>query len=229
LEEHQIVTIEALKQVLARYERQSGKVPELASIALELDTSAVVLKRLIRAYLRRDNCEGTAAFKASLSELLNPDERKTLYVSGPEQQELGFYSTTEAAQLARDEDLCLFVEPTGGELNATLLPHSKFTYEQSKRAKLRNLHTRHNKVLVLKIGIAAHDYQVKLSAATKFLSKGYSVNLQVALKNHPSCSPTAAVDLLNRFSNDLQDISVCPDELLRDGNLLSLLLMPSGN
>lgn len=82
---------------------------------------------------------------------------------------------------------------------------------------------------MLKIGIAPHDYQVKLFAATKFLSKGYSVNLQVALKNHPSCSPTAAVDLLNRFSNDLQDISVCPDELLRDGNLLSLLLMPSGN
>jgi translation initiation factor IF-3 len=130
--------------------------------------------------------------------------------------------------LARDEDLCLFIEPTGGELNATLLPYSKFSYEQSKRAKLQNVR-RHNKVLQLKIGIAPHDYQVKLSAATKFLSKGYSVNLQVALKNRPSCSSQAAVDLLNQFSNDLQDISVCPGELLRDGDLLSLFLMPSGN
>ena len=60
----------------------------------------------------------------------------------------------------------------------------------------------------MKVGIAEHDYNVRLRSAKKFLEAGDKVKLTIIFRGREIMFTDIGQELLMRFSGDLKDISV---------------------
>ena len=60
----------------------------------------------------------------------------------------------------------------------------------------------------MKVGIAEHDYNVRLRSAKKFREAGDKVKLTIIFRGREIMFTDIGQELLMRFSGDLKDISV---------------------
>jgi translation initiation factor IF-3 len=121
---------------------------------------------------------------------------------------LGVMPTLEALDLARREgvDLILVVADASPPV-CRLMPLSKYNYELTKAAKDAKKRQREmqieTKELKLRPATDVHDYQVKVRAAQKFLSKGARVKLTVQFKGREMEFKGIGRELFDRFLEDL--------------------------
>lgn len=64
------------------------------------------------------------------------------------------------------------------------------------------------KELKMKVGIAEHDYNVRLRSAKKFLEAGDKVKLSIMFRGREIMFTEIGQELLTRFAGDLKDLSV---------------------
>jgi hypothetical protein len=76
-------TIERIKLALAAFERQTGRVPTIFQLAVNLSLNAEEVRRVIRTFLSNEKSEGSSAFKASLLEVLLGEQMWTSSPTSP--------------------------------------------------------------------------------------------------------------------------------------------------
>ena len=93
---------------------------------------------------------------------------------------------------------------------AKILNYGKYRYELEKKAKeaKKKQHVVDIKEIKVRYKIDTHDYEVRLKNIRKFIAQGNKVKLVVMLRGREMQHSSLAIELAERFINDLSNDSV---------------------
>jgi translation initiation factor IF-3 len=143
--------------------------------------------------------------------------------------QLGIVPTREALQTARDKGLDLFlVQPDANPPVARIMDYGRFKFEQEKRERetKRKHHRVDVKEIKMRYKIEDHDYQVKLRSAQKFLRDGDKIKVIIVLRGREMQHKDMAMSLMNRYSNELQNLAMIDREPKMEGKSVIMILSP---
>jgi len=106
------------------------------------------------------------------------------------------------------------VSPNQNPPVAKILDYGKYRYELEKRAKeaKKKQHIVNVKEVKVRYKIDTHDYEVRLKSIKKFIGQGNKVKLVVMLRGREMQHSSLAVDLANRFKEDLASEPIVIDK-----------------
>jgi translation initiation factor IF-3 len=143
-------------------------------------------------------------------------------------QALGIKPTREAQQMAEEAELDLVeVAPNADPPVCRIMDYGKFRYEKSKKDKeaRKKQHVVHLKEVKFRPKTGDHDYQYKKEHAREFLLRNDRVKATVVFRGREITHIEFGVQLLERLSKDLGDISSVEFGSRREGrNLISVFV-----
>jgi translation initiation factor IF-3 len=146
--------------------------------------------------------------------------------------QLGIVPTREALNTAREKGLDLFlVQPDAQPPVARILDYGRFKFEQEKRTReaKKKHHIVDVKEIKMRYSIERHDYDVKLRSAQKFLSMGDKIKVLTILRGREVQHANLAIELLNRFHNELKDLAIMDREPKLEGKAVIMILSPASH
>ncbi len=105
-------------------------------------------------------------------------------VIGPEGENYGILSISEALQKAHDAGLDLIeISPNAVPPVAKITDYGKFAYEENKKQKAQKAkaHVIEIKTLQVKIGTGEHDLELKAKKASEWLAEGHRIKIDLFL------------------------------------------------
>ena len=143
----------------------------------------------------------------------------------------GIVPTSEALQMARDEELDLIIiSPNQEPPVAKILDYGKYRYENEKRLKeaKKKQHSIEIKEVKVRYKIDTHDYQVRIKNIQKFISQGNKVKVVVMLRGREMQHSHLAMDLINKFLAEFEEGSVVVEKKpMIEGRNVVMILAPS--
>ncbi|HEY9870240.1 MAG TPA: translation initiation factor IF-3 [Candidatus Obscuribacterales bacterium] len=143
--------------------------------------------------------------------------------------QLGIVPTKEALLAAREKGLDLFlVQPDASPPVARIMDYGRYKFEQEKRAReaKKKHHVVDVKELKMRYKIEDHDYQVKVRSAQKFLNAGDKIKVIIMLRGREVQHADLALNLMNRFADDLKDLAMIDREPKLEGKTVIMILSP---
>ena len=150
-------------------------------------------------------------------------------VVGKEGEQAGIMSIEDALKKTEEDGLDLVeVAPSADPPVCRIMDHSKYKYEQSKRAKEARKKQKIVEVKEIKFKpkIEEHDYQVKLAHAIKFLKKGDRIKIALRFRGREVTHPEIGRQLLDRFVNDTKECSEVAKQPSQMGKTIIMYLDP---
>lgn len=139
----------------------------------------------------------------------------------------GEMDTDKALKLAEDAGLDLVeVSPNARPPVCKIMNYGQYKYTQKKKSKGKKAHQAKVKGVRLHPNTAEHDIQVALKRSISFLEKGDKVLIQVWFKGREMAHTERGVELLERFIDELHEISKVESPIRREGKRMHLLLAP---
>lgn len=141
----------------------------------------------------------------------------------------GIVSIKEALLIAEDAGLDLIeISPQANPPVCKVLDYGKYRYEQQKKKNeaKKNQKIVEIKELKLRPAIEAHDYEVKLKQAKKFLEQGNKVKLTMRFKGRELSANDMGKQILSKLTEDLDDCSKIDSELKLEGRQMTVILAP---
>ncbi len=139
--------------------------------------------------------------------------------------------TREAVRMAAEAGLDLVeVSPDQDPPVCKIINYGKWKYEQQKKKKdqARNQHIIQIKEIKMKPKIGDHDYQIKRKHGAEFLEAGDKVKVSLRFRGREIAHPELGMVLMNRFIEDLKDISSVETPPKMEGRQIVMVLSPSG-
>jgi translation initiation factor IF-3 len=151
----------------------------------------------------------------------NPDGKDTM---------LGVMSKEEA--LARAEDLgmdLVVVSPEAQPPVCKIISYDKLRYELEKKEKMKrkNQTVQEIKEVKLSYKIDTHDYEVRVKAATKFLTKGDKVKASIRFKGREMAHRQLAEVTMQKLANDLKAIGTPERRPMLEGKIMLMTINPT--
>lgn len=146
-----------------------------------------------------------------------------------EGNQMGIVPTREALAQAREKGLdLLLVQPDATPPVAKILDYGRHKFEQEKKAResKRKQHVQDVKEIKMRYKIEDHDFQVKLKHAQKFLTDGDKIKVLIVLRGREMQHSNMAIDLMNRFADDLKDLGAMDREPKMEGKSVIMILNP---
>lgn len=142
----------------------------------------------------------------------------------------GEISKEEALDIARSAGLDLFVvsdNKTGGAPIAKILDYGKHKFDEAKKAKQKKKQTTSSvKEIKMRYKIDIGDYNTRLKQSKKFLEKGHKVKLNIVLRGREIQHKNLALDLAEKFLNDLMEEGHSDTPVKMIGRSLILYISP---
>ena len=170
--------------------------------------------------------------RAPERELPNINERinyANLRVVDSDGTQLGVISREEALEVAKDRELDLvLVSEKATPPVCRIMNYGKFKFEQEKKAKeaKKKSHQTEVKEVKMRYKIDQHDYQVRISQATRFLKAGDKVKCTVIFRGREIQHTALAETLLRRMANDLEEQAEIQQAPKREGRNMIMFLTP---
>ncbi len=139
----------------------------------------------------------------------------------------GVMSVAKALKLAEDAGLDLVeVSPNAKPPVCKILDYGKYKYEQQKKANEARKKQKTIDVKEIKIRptIEDHDYGVKLRNARRFLEDENKVKVTLRFRGREMAHKEQALAVLERFRDDLADISKVDQEAKMEGRQAIMVL-----
>ena len=139
----------------------------------------------------------------------------------------GVLDTYKAREIASSKNLDLvLVAPNGNPPVCKLMNYGKYKFEQAKKEKeaRKNQKTFEVKEIRITPNIDNHDYLFKCKNARKFLEDGNKVKITVRFRGREVNYVKSGEDVLNKFIEDLADISQVEKKPLLEGKNLFIIL-----
>lgn len=133
----------------------------------------------------------------------------------------------KALEIAESEDLDLvLVAPNAQPPVCKIMNYGKYKFEQAKREKEAR---KNQKVVELKeirvsTNIGDHDFEFKSKNARKFLESGNKVKLSLRFRGRELNNMKVGEAVLNKFVEDLSDISTVERKPLLEGKTMFVIL-----
>ena len=170
--------------------------------------------------------------RAPERELPNINERinySSLRVVDSDGTQLGVISREEALEVAKDRELDLvLVSEKATPPVCRIMNYGKFKFEQEKKAKeaKKKSHQTEVKEVKMRYKIDQHDYQVRISQATRFLKAGDKVKCTVIFRGREIQHTALAETLLKRMATDLEEKAEVQQSPKREGRNMIMFLTP---
>ena len=139
----------------------------------------------------------------------------------------GVLDTYKARDIAMSKNLDLvLVAPNANPPVCKLMNYGKYKFEQAKREKeaRKNQKVFELKEIRITPNIDEHDYQFKCKNARKFLQDGNKVKITVRFRGRELNYVKSGELVLNKFIEDLADISQVDKKPLLEGKNLFIIL-----
>ncbi len=142
---------------------------------------------------------------------------------------IGIYPTREALKIASERDLDLvLIAPQADPPVARIIDYGKFIFEQQKKEKAERKKQAQQqlKEIRFKWRTDTHDFNFKVRHAREFLLEGNKVKASVFFRGREIMHQEVGEELLNRFIQELSDISKIDQSLKSEGKRISVILAP---
>ncbi len=152
-------------------------------------------------------------------------------VIAPDGVQVGVLELKKAIIVAEELGLDLVeVSPESKPPVARLMDYGKYKYELSQKAReSRKKQVKINvKEVQLKPKIDTNDYKIKLNQSRKFLSDGDKVKFTMRFRGREAEHPEFGQRILDRFKEELSEISEVESTSRPDGRSLTMVLAPNG-
>lgn len=108
------------------------------------------------------------------------------------------------------------------------MDYGKFKYEAARKAReaKKKQHSIQLKEVKFRPGIEDHDYDFKIRHARRFLEEGNKVKLTMMFRGRQLSHPELGLEVLQRVTEDLQDLSKVEMQPLREGRTMTMVLAP---
>jgi translation initiation factor IF-3 len=146
-------------------------------------------------------------------------------------EQLGVIATDQARTMARERGYDLVeISPTAVPPVCRIMDYGKFKYEQKKKASesKKKQHVITVKELRVRPRTGDHDVEVRLRQARNFLTEGNKVSVTVLFRGREVVHAELGLDLLNKISEALKDISRVERPPRLEGKRMSMVLSPAG-
>lgn len=174
------------------------------------------------------NKYGAREAENQINENIRVDE---MMVIGPNGEKMGIKKLNDALTLAgyANLDLVLMSENSKPAV-AKIIDYNKFKYEKSKKAKEAMKKQREsNKELKeyrLSVTIDIGDFNTRKKNAKEYLIKGHKIKAFIRFKGRQMAKPELGREVLNRFAEELSDISVVEQTCKMEGRQMFMLIAP---
>jgi len=131
-------------------------------------------------------------------------------------------------RLAKEKDLDLvMVSPNAVPPVCKIMDFGRHKYELEKKNKeaKKKQHVITIKELTLSYKIAEHDFQVRVKQIQKFIEHGDKVKLTVKLKGREEQYAHLAVNLLNKFAKEVEEIASIEREAKHEGKQVIMIII----
>ena len=152
---------------------------------------------------------------------------KEVQLIGEQGEKIGVISLDEAIEKAEQSNLDLvLVAPNVNPPVCKIMNYGKYKFEQAKKEKEAK---KKQKVLEIKEirvtpNIEEHDFGFKSKNARKFLTEGNKVKITVKFRGRELNNSKAGEDVLNKFIENLEDISIVEKQPKLEGrNMFTIL------
>ena len=136
-------------------------------------------------------------------------------------------SSNEALDIASEKRLDLvLVAPNGNPPVCKIMNYGKYKFEQAKKEKEAKKKQKVSEVKEIRItpNTEEHDFNFKAKNARKFLEDGCKVKITVRFSGRELNYAKAGEDLLNKFAEELSDISNLDKKPSLEGKNMFILL-----
>lgn len=143
--------------------------------------------------------------------------------------EQGVYSIEHALSIADDLELDLVeISPNAEPPVCRVIDYQKFLYHQKKREKEIKANSVKMVVKEIRFGPQTddHDYNFKLKHAQNFLKEGNQIKATVFFRGRSIMFKEQGVELLKRFSDDLEELAKVDNTPRLEGKRMILFLSP---
>lgn len=152
-------------------------------------------------------------------------------VIGPNGEKMGVKKIEDARTLASYAGLDL-VQLNNDPKNPVckILDYNKYRYEKQKKEKEAKKKQREQNLELkeyrLSVTIDVGDFETKLRNAKSYLEKGHKIKVSVRFKGRQIAHSELGKDVIMRFANRLDDVSLIEQMPKLEGRSMSLLLAP---
>ena len=156
---------------------------------------------------------------------------KEVMVIGPNGEQLGVKPIKDALTLSSYAgfDLVL-INPNGNPPVCKIMDYNKFKYENKKRQTENLKKQRENNLEIkeyrLSVTIDVHDFNTRLNNSSKYLEKGHKIKVSIRFKGREMAHQELGKNVLLRFADALNEISVIEQKPTLDGRVMTMVLAP---
>ena len=154
-------------------------------------------------------------------------KEKEVQLIGAEGEKIGVISIDEALKYAEEKNLDLvLVSPNSKPVVCKLMNYGKYKFEQAKKEKesRKNQKTVELKEIRVTPNIGDHDFSFKSKNARTFLESGNKVKFTVRFRGRELNNTKAGEIVLNKFIEDLSDISTVEKKPFLEGKTMFVIL-----
>ena len=150
-------------------------------------------------------------------------------IVGPEGEQMGIMSSSEALDLAYQKNLDLvLIAPKAEPPVCKIMDYGKYKFELAKRDKeaKKNQKTMNVKELRLSPSIDDHDFETKINHAKKFLQDGDKVKVSIRFRGREIHHAALGTKILERFRDELKDYGSSDKPPKLEGRSMNLMISP---
>jgi len=164
--------------------------------------------------------------KERINTQINADKVRLI---GPDGKQIGVVSLREALRRAEEANLDLVeISPNIDPPVCRILDFSKYYFEKEKKAREARKRQHEVEVKEIKFGpnTEEHDFNFKLTNATKFLKQHNKVKFTVRFRGRQMAHKELGYKVLEKVKAEISHIADVDSEPVSDRNLLSMVVSP---
>ena len=149
---------------------------------------------------------------------------------GPDGQQIGIVSATEALRKAQELDLDLVeVAPQANPPVCRIMDYGKYKYERAVRQKEARKKQARVEVKEIKFRpkIDRHDYETKKGHVIRFLTAGARVKVTIMFRGREMAHTELGTKILDRLTQDLEGLATVEVFPKLDGRNMTMVLAPT--
>lgn len=154
-------------------------------------------------------------------------KEKEVQLIGAEGEKIGVVPIEKALDLAEEANLDLvLVAPNAKPVVCKLMNYGKYKFEQAKKEKESRKNQKAVEIKEIRVtpNIGEHDFTFKSKNARSFLEAGNKVKFTVRFRGRELNNVKAGEVVLNKFVEDLSDISTVEKKPFLEGKTMFVIL-----
>ena len=154
-------------------------------------------------------------------------KEKEVQLIGADGEKIGVVSIEKALEYAEEKNLDLvLVAPNSKPVVCKLMNYGKYKFEQAKKEKESRKNQKAVELKEIRVtpNIGEHDFSFKSKNARNFLESGNKVKFTVRFRGRELNNVKAGETVLNKFIEDLSDISTVEKKPFLEGKTMFIIL-----